>query len=283
MKIQNGALPITPDHRDYDFHKTFGGVTSIPDSYLSDAGLTMPDQNADGYPNGCVRYTTTELCNDEDKCEYDREVVFHNMEAMGVERQAPADVKVGLKSVINFGIAKKGEDASEWSKHRRGAYYAVDRTTDIASGIAEAMTKYTALWNKPCSVSVGSPWYYSFENIGADGIISMPHKGEGSSNHNYKICGWKPIHGKRHFIIKSWQGAGYGDKGYCYMPDAVINHLLTQYWTGAYVLAPFTGDTSQVRLDYLEYMIGLLVKLNLPLSLLTSLTKLIQQAANTIT
>lgn len=276
--IISGVKPTLPDKRDRNFHTTFGAVTSFADHLFTDAGLTNPNQNTDGHPEGCVRYATTELCNDEDNVAYDVGVVFHNMESMGTPPDAPADVRDGLESVIVYGIGTATEVVADWSKHRRGAYYAIDRTDDPFQGAMSAMTKYASLWGKPCSISVGSHWYTGFELVGQDGILSMPSPSDAYSQHNYKVCGWKTIDGIVYLIVKSWQGPEYGDGGYCYMSRELFNFLMDQYFSAAYVLAPFTGDYSTVKIDGLETMVGLLRRLGVSGTLLYNTIILIQKA-----
>src|SRR4051794_39058246 len=73
MKLQNGLKPVRPDHRDFDFHKSFGTAIppTFPTEYNTDANLWQPDQNAMGLPFGCTGFTQASLCEDEDgsKCD----------------------------------------------------------------------------------------------------------------------------------------------------------------------------------------------------------------------
>lgn len=281
-----GLLPIFPD-KDYDFHAAYGTTDVFPDEYFTDAGLTCPNQVTDGYPLGCVRYATTEICNDEDKADYDVQTVFKGMEQMGTPIHDAADVRTGLKAVVLFGLGFKGDEQAAWLKHQRGAYYRVDVGTgmDRFDLTRSAMMTYSTKFQKPCSVSVGSLWYPEF-NYPREGILPSPLN-PFPTRHNYKICGWTQRYGSPYLIVKPWAGTNYGIKihntpGLSLMSKEIYNKLLDDYFSASYVLAPFTGDKSSIRLEYLEYMMYLLSKIGVSGTALTNLTKIIQQGADAI-
>lgn len=284
--MAKGLLPILPD-KDYDFHAVYGTTEIFPDEYFTDAGLTSPDQNADGHPVGCVRYTTTEICNDQDKVLYDLDSVFKAMEQMGTPVDQPADIRAGLKAVVLFGIGLKGEQEADWVKHRRGAYYRVDvgKDMDRFDLTRSAMLTYERTFGKPTSVSVGSLWYSEF-NYPQVGILPSVTT-QPVSRHNYKICGWAQKYGRPYLIVKPWEGKHYGIKihdtyGLSLMSRETYNELLDDYFSASYVVAPFNGDKSSIRLEYLEYMMYLLKKTGLSGNVVANLAKIIQKGADSI-
>lgn len=284
--MYKGLFPILPD-KDYDFRAVYGTTTSFPDEYFTDAGLTCPDQNRDGHPEGCVRYATTEICNDEDKVAYDVGSIFTGMAQMGTPVDQPADIRDGLKAAILFGIGLPGEVEANWVNHRRGAYYRVDVGTgmDRFDITRSAMLTYAKTFGKPASVSVGSLWYPEF-NSPQQGILPAPMT-KTANRHNYKICGWTQKFGAPYLIVKPWEGKKYGIKihdtyGLSLMSRETYNKLLDDYFSASYIVAPFNGDKSAIRLEYLEYMMYLLRKMGISGNILTSLTQIIQKAADSI-
>src|SRR5712664_1369790 len=101
--MKHGARPLKPDHRDYDFHKSFGSIapSKFADSYSTDAKLNMPDQNADGLPYGCTDYSQAELGDDiVRQYAYDPrqlEAVTHANALGGI------DIRTSLKAALNLG------------------------------------------------------------------------------------------------------------------------------------------------------------------------------------
>src|SRR3954465_4016348 len=111
--INHGLQPLQPDKRDkkYLFHRSFGAVSplDLPESYSCDAGLTMPDQNADGAFTECTAYTTTDLATDEDGIEYSPDYTFaQTLRLINVPANTQgADQRTALKSAIAYGLLLK--------------------------------------------------------------------------------------------------------------------------------------------------------------------------------
>lgn len=258
--IRSGLKPLIPDKRDLSFARTFGAVSIFPDSFNTDAGLTMPDQEADGFPFGCTGYTQSELCSDEDRIIYDPAYTYkHTLLIEGNEGQdVGCDLRNSLKSTITFGVQEK--DKNDAYTHRRGAYYNC-RTDNLDSfdSARSAMIKYSNLWGKKCSVSVASRWCVNFVLTGKDGIVPIPMM-DSYSLHNWKVSGWKTINGVPYLIGKPWQGNKFGDNGVGYFSREIYNTLINDYFAGAYVLAPYTGDSMTVRLYTLEIIMQMICR-----------------------
>lgn len=71
-----------------------------------------------------------------------------------------------------------------------------------------------------CALYVAIPVYESFYSTGKDGIVPLPKDGERlAGGHAVAIVGWKRIDGKFYWIVANSWGAGWGDDGYCYLPE----------------------------------------------------------------
>lgn len=249
--IQSGTRPTKRDGRDYSFHKTFGSVTQFPDNYSVDANLTMPDQNADGYPNGCTGYTQADNATDEDKILY--KPAFTYIKTLLIEN-APmgsgCDIRDSLKSTKVFGLQAQNETTDkEAEQHIRGQYFNVEKTTDYFDGIRSAIWLNT----KDHGVSLGTPWYPEFEFTKTDGVMPTPNWSRDSNQlswHNYSIKGWKTINGVTYLIVKSWQGKNFGDQGFSYLSREVVNKLLSIQGSAAFTISKAKPeDIQSIKLD----------------------------------
>src|SRR3954454_23794266 len=103
--MNSGLCPIKPDHRDYDFHRTFGlaAPPSFPQEYSTDLGQWMPNQNAMGTPYGCTGFAGADTCSGEDGVLYDpldlyrRTPPFNNTEGRDMRKMLGITIKEGLK------------------------------------------------------------------------------------------------------------------------------------------------------------------------------------------
>lgn len=247
--MKSGIRPLKKDHRDYSLHRTFGGLTPVFTECNFDVGLTNPDQDADGLFYGCTGYTQSDIAGDEDKRMYFPKFTYDRTLIMeGITPSSPnyekvgCDIRTSLKSTIVYGLQAVGETASEALNHRRGAYYNVD----LIQGIDYFDSIRMGLQNNQRSISMATPWFSSFATP-QNGIVRAPNSYDTTfaSWHNWKVSGWKLINGVPYLIAKSWQGPAYGDKGFCYFSRDIINSLMTINGTGAFTLAPFTGDNVQ--------------------------------------
>ncbi len=243
MITTSGVRPVSPDNRDYSHTKTFGSIPVFLGDYDGDAGLTNPDQNAEARPNGCTGYTQSEVCADRDKRIYDPGYTYDKTRMMEgtLGQDVGCDIRDSLKSTRVYGVKAIGESDLQAFGHRRGAYYAIEPAPDYFDGVRSALVKGH-------SVSMATPWYDIF-NLPRAGIIQAPSDyGQKSSYHNYKACGWKTINGTVYLKIKPWIGPQYGDNGFAYMPREVVNQLLNQTYTGAFVLDDYDPNAKTVTM-----------------------------------
>ena len=254
----SGVFKICPDHRDYSFHRTFGGTTEFtPCNY--DAGFPIPDQDADGLPYGCTGYSSGNLCQDEDKVQYYPKFTYdQTLAEEGIFPDNPnfekvgCDVRDSLASTIVYGAQKVGETPAEALNHRRGQYFAVD----LVAGMDWFDSFRSVLQQNKRSISFASPWYSSF-GTPQNGIISAPNSYDTTfaSWHNHVIVGWKTINGVDYLIDKSWQGTAYGDNGFVYFPREVVNSLMAISGSGAFTVIPFTvANIQTVQLELWTYL-----------------------------
>lgn len=264
--IQHGTRPIARDSRDYSFRRTFGAVASgeLPDSYNCDAGLTMPDQNADGYPMGCTGYTQAELCTDEDGVIYRPDFTYKKTLYMeNASMGSGCDIRDALKSTIVYGVQRQDETTDAQAvAHHRGQFFNVDKTTDYFEGIRNA------LWSNRLSkrsVSIGTPWFQEWHAT-QKGIIETKFAYSGNPDdypwHNWKISGWKTINGAPYLIGKTWQGKNYGDSGFAYFSRQTINDVMAIKGTAAFTLAQADpGNIQTVRLFTLQTILTYLYRI----------------------
>lgn len=225
--MQSGLLPTPNDTRDFDLIKTkkLGGVwPSLPDEYNTDAGLWMPDQNADGQPYGCTNYAQTDLLIDEDKKLYnpmDLENITH------ANANGGTDLRTSFKAVVKLHPDHPEYFAVKPDLNQGGVL-------DWFDAVRVALT-LGKLENR--AVSVGTPWYPEFMTP-VQGIIQrfLNWALNRITWHNWNVKGWKTINGISYLIGKPWIGNKYGDKGFIYFDRATFNHLMNTPGTAAFTL-----------------------------------------------
>lgn len=248
MAIKQGTKPTKVSHKDYS-HRSFGAIrVPFPPEYNTDAGLDMPDQNAQGLEFGCTDETQSQLTNDlvqkEDTNPWQLEAITHANRLGGYDvRDAltwclPPDPlhpkRLGWITGF-FNIEAIGQDMFDAVR------------TAMVSGATEKR-----------SVSVGTKWFPVFENVDTTGILQMPNFSDSNYTwHNWKICGWKTINDQVYLIGKSWQGPQYGDKGYCYFSRPLFNQLMAVKGSVAFtatkgVLPPI----STISVTWLQWLLS---------------------------
>lgn len=211
----------------------------FPDEFLTDAKLTNPSQNDDGFPEGCTGYTQSELCQDEDHRIYDPAFTYEKTLMMdNLPPGSPCDIRTSLKSTIVYGVKNDTETEQDALTHRRGNYFNVQKTTDWYDGIKQAI--YTG----GRSVSVGTPWFWGDR---PPAVLTAPAKytWNGYPGHNWKICGWKKYKGVEFLVGKAWTGRSTGDQGFVYISREIINPLMNMPYTGAFTVAVATNHDIQ--------------------------------------
>lgn len=251
--IKHGARPTKIDHRDYDFTKSFGSFKTVPfpAEYNTDAGLTMPDQDAQNnyfnppvpaLPYGCTDYATAEVATDLDH-------TFGANNPMKVENVTQANARGGydIRQSLLVGVSL-GFFSGIFNVRAIGQDYFDAIRTAMVSGGTERR-----------SVSIGTPWYPKFELVGQDGIVGIPQSFStaGLPWHNWKVCGWKTIGSQVYLVAKTWQGPNYGDHGLVYFSRPLINNLMAIPGTVAFtattgVLPPI----STISVTWLQWIIS---------------------------
>lgn len=252
--MQSGLKPNTIDHRDYDFFKTFGAVSSLeinlPNEYIVESGW-KPDQRLyetvfgnQPQPFGCTNYTTCDLCAAQDGILYNPAFTenFTHANANG-----GATVRDSLLSAIKFGT--QGIDNII---RKRTAFYNIQKYQQLDWFDSIRYSMLPTIGEKR-TVSWGTPWYTEWENAGntLNGIVPEVNNYNKSvqSWHNSEFVGWKTIAGVPYLINKSWQGTNFGDSGYLYFPREVVNAVMEVKGTCAYTVSKIVPGSGFKMID----------------------------------
>lgn len=226
--MQSGIRPTRIDHRDYDYLKTkkFGATPpSLPREYSVDAGLRVPNQNDWDYnftpavppmPFGCTNYAQCEICADEDGCLYDPSYLESITHA---NARGGTDMRTALNALVKNGVrATNGEIITT-----HPAYFNIRASGAIDSFDAVRLAMLST-YNEKRGVSVGSPYWYAWAGVGANGILpSADFTLRNASWHNWVIKGWKDLGGTTYLVCQMLQGVHYGDKGFVYLTREQFN------------------------------------------------------------
>ncbi len=259
--------------KDFSFAKTFGiaNIGLLPDSFFIDNG-DVPNQ---GFTTFCTAYTACDISTDEDKILYSQDYnIAKTFEILGVPSTTQgADLKTAFSVPVTFGLLprelapvtweKDGNEKSadyhsypdsldqEALKHKKPAYLFVDGPYDHFNNVR------STIWlnrENNMSVGVGTDWYSEYEQVGPDGII--PEGKTVSGGHAWSIKGWKTINGKLYLIAKTWQGVGYGDKGYCYFSQEEFNRLMDARGSVAMTLCRVNpADVKTIEISLIERLL----------------------------
>lgn len=233
--IKSNVIPIKfKDYRTYSFHDTFGTIQNITAPFNFDTLKRKPNQYADGLPEGCTAETSNDIASNEDAVVYD-DVDFTYRNTLLMMNDAPygspCDVMVALNATVVYGVKNKAMSPTDALKNRRAPFFIVQKLGDYFDGLLSAMQV------KQGCLSVATPWFPIFEQVGADGLIVSPQNFADLSQvswHDWEACGMVVVNGEQRIICKSWQGENYGDKGYCYFNRAQINALLGTKGSGCF-------------------------------------------------
>lgn len=279
--IQNGLTKAPTDHRDYDLHKTFGSTSydtkGLPNTFDVDAGLTMPDQNAEGLPMGCTGYSQADLCNNEDATIYDPADIYLNTPPGG--RILGREIRKSMAVLLSRGP----RTVTGGQGPKRTAFFNV-RATGFLDWYDAIRVAMWVTQDEKRAVSVALPWFPEFEGIITNpdgstslqsmesGILPIPAKlsWSNASGHNAVISGWTDKNTKGELIrggevflrVKSWQGRTYGDQGWCYMSRALVNALLNMPYTEAMTVTKLpAGSVQRVDLNMVERLVSFMTNL----------------------
>lgn len=282
--MKKGALrpiPIDPKDKHFRFQRLFGSISSFPDFYQVNSGF-LPDQNLDNRPSECTGYTIVDIGATEDGVAYSPD--YNYMKTLEVMNLPPttegADARTAFKVACTFGLLPKSfqgnfsnqsqaANPSSWSldldteakKNVKSAYLPIAPVPDFFDGVRSAIFLGE---NEKRAVGIATQWSPTFEQVGKDGILNENPQGL-YWGHMYEACGWKTIGGQPYLILKTWQGSGYGDHGYCYMSRALCNKLMSAW--GAYAasiekLSPGKIDNLKAQqATYIEVAIALIQNL----------------------
>ena len=255
--ILQGLKRIFPDHRDFDFHRSFGSPTTLPSfppEYSTDAGFWMPSQNAMGAPYGCTGFSGADACSDEDGVQYDP-LDLYRRTPPGLNDQG-RDIRVMLGVTINQGL--KRWLLTEEPNYKRKAYFQV-RGSGVIDQFDAIRLAMLSTRDEKRAVIAGIPWFQEFQAAGQDGVLKMPHDlGVSRATwHCIKIAGWTTINGVSYLMVKSWQGSDYGAGGWAYMSRELCNTLFAINGSAAFTVSKVApGQIVTVDLGAVDLIIS---------------------------
>lgn len=248
--MTSGTVRHLLDRRDNSFHRTFkfGGVGPLENkTYTYDIGLTMPDQNADGFPEGCTGYSQADIKGDEDNAVYEPFYTYQKTCLIeGHDTTQPCDMRVSKKSLRVYGAQLKGEAEEHAVFHRGLPCFNVDRAPGY-----DWFDSFRIALRKGRPISVGAPWPREWEMVNSTGILTENFiLRDETPWHNSALKGETVIAGIPYLVVKSWQGKNYGDHGWVYMSREAFNKAFDIYGTIGLVDADATGyDIQQITID----------------------------------
>lgn len=208
------------------FHKTFKtfGSTGIIADFNHDATLrTPPDQNnpdplfgTPAQPNGCGGEGVASVIGDLQKILYNPFYPYQQMcLAEGQSTTEPVGVDYILNEPIISGLQAYGESVDHALNHKILQWYEV---APLNGSLFEGIL--TAMHISGTSVAFAGTWFASFEDP-IDGVI-RPQAGP-FVGHFWKFCGLKTINGVSYLVALPWIGKNWGDKGFCYFSEQILN------------------------------------------------------------
>lgn len=255
--IKSGVKPVKKDIRDYDYHRTFGAakVVQFADNFTVDAGLIMPDQNADGYPFGCTGYAQIDLCIDEDFILYDPIFTYTHTPP---NDKGGRDLRDSLKCLIDLGPQTKEGVPGQ----KRLAYFNVRPIGSLDWFDSVRLVLYSNKGENR-AVSVGTPWFNEFETPLSNGILPIPIWDIAQASwHNWVICGWETIGGAPYLVGKSWQGNSFGDRGFHKVSRRIFNAIMEERGTAAFTVSKIEpAEIETVKLTWFQSAISYIANL----------------------
>jgi len=143
--------------------------------------------------------------------------------------------------ISKFADTPSAESDADAKNHKAVTKYKLQTINDILYCVG--------VLNKP--VLIGIEVYESFEEIGSDGYVPMPKKGEQLlGGHAINICGYfwksggilneiekeiesfldKSKYNGLYFIVRNSWGETFGDKGYIYIPASFLQKYSSDWW-----------------------------------------------------
>jgi len=260
--IRHGVHPVTLDKRDYSYHRSFGTKRKalfFPDSLMLDLGLTVQDQVADGFPNGCTGYAQANAAGNADGVVYSGPYTYAKTCFMEWhDTTKPCFIRNSFQSTEIYGLLREGQTDQEAESNRRGPYFNVydDSNMDWFDSLRSAM-----LQQKIC-ISVITPWFGEWESTNA-GIVTKFFMYDGVPEHypwhNWNVVGYKMINNEPYLIGKSWQGKSYGDGGFHYLDRETTNKVMAIYGSAAFIQPKAKpGDVVAIKITIMQFVLVLL-------------------------
>ena len=281
--MRSGTRPSRVDHRDRDFHRSFGSVVTqtFPQEYLCDAGVTMPNQGeinsffnppVPPLPYGCTDYTQSEIATDL----VGGNPVYNPIRLdniTGANKNGGYDIRMSLLITKALG----------WIK----GFYNIKTISGLDYFDAFRLAQLVGATEKR-SISFGCPWFPSWEAtiqglsvtqesdgsittrtvITKTNIMPMPLPSEIDavtknpnvfSWHNSKLDGWKTVENRLVYRDKSWQGRNIGDGGFVYFPREVINVVMAIGGTVAFTATnQEPTNIATIPVTYLQWIISII-------------------------
>ena len=259
--MKGGLIVRATDHRDLDFHKSFGtagfDTAELPTRYSVDPNLTMPDQNADGFYYGCTGYSQTDLCTDQDFTVYDAGEFYLSTPPGGLEGRS-------MRASLNLAVKRGPKTKDGLQGEPRTAYYNIR-----ARGILDWFDAVrVALWitqNERRAASIAIPWMWG-TNIPDTGILSSKdeYSWKLGAPHNAVVSGWTDVRRDGKYItngevfleVKWWGGKNSGDNGWAYMPRDVANSVLSLNAAEAFTMTKNDSARLPIDLSVIERLVS---------------------------
>lgn len=260
-----GGCPApTLKHKDLDLHRSFGTVGDrpvFPAEFNTDAGLFgNPSQSAEGQPFGCTNYSQSALSTD---------LTGTKRDPAQLEIVTRANARGGLSVRESLDIARK-QGLFRW-------YYNIQAYAPLDQFDALRYAQLMGVNLKEFrSISLGWPWFDSWQNAIAKGqfvmpmptpeeIVAITKSSDAFGWHNWECTGWKSVYGSTVLKCKSWQGPGIGEGGVIYFPREVVNVVQSLKYSVAYTPTMLEAPSKlRIPLGIFDTLISLIR--NFPLS-----------------
>lgn len=231
--MRNGTKPHRLKLFEFDYIKSFhpeiyAGTAlypQFPAEFLTDKMGDKPNQNADGLPDACTSYTTAKLA---------RILGVLSATVQAIESITNSNAKGGFGVIAAIDV---GRTILKWFKWR----YIIQATGILDFFDAHRLAQVSGLPEQR-AVSIGTPWFASWEQVALTGIKIMPmptqieltqaHSNPNSlAWHNYLADGWSQnfpnCNGELLYRLDSWQGP----IDYLYVNRATFNVVMDLYGT----------------------------------------------------
>lgn len=231
--MKSGLKPIKKDHRDYDYHKTYGSSSTptLPDNYTVSQGWYPNQAQADNsftprvppLPYGCTDWTPCVVCGDEDGARYNPGFIENFTHA---NANVGGDIRVALSAIKNNGLQLP--DGTIVKKHQ--AYFNVNPSGNIDWFDAVRLAMYSA-YNEKRGVIIGS---YFYPNWGLrSGILPVPEAGWDTLLHCWGVEGWSTVNDQPYLQCNFLIGIDYGQ---ALMSRPIFNQLMQWGYSGAFTI-----------------------------------------------